>query len=100
MDKKVLLGIGLAVATGGIGLIGLAAFKTVRKVKVHKKRKQLKKYVKKYLGGNEKALAVVDGLSNFEVRILFKIFEKTIEKVGEVKVPGAISNKISALVEG
>lgn len=42
MDKKLLIGLGLAVSTGGAALIVLGAFKTVRKVKVRRKRKQLK----------------------------------------------------------
>lgn len=100
MDKKLLIGIGLAVVTGGAALIGLLAFKTVRKVKVNKKRKKLKKYVKKYLGNNKKALEIVDNLSNFQVRILFKIFEKTTEKISAVKLPGKLNDKLTEIAEG
>lgn len=100
MDKKLLIGIGLAVVTGGAAVIALLAFKTVRKVKVNKRRKKLRKYVKQYLGNNKKALEIVDNLSNFQVRILFKIIEKTAEKVSEVKLPGKLSDKLAEIAEG
>lgn len=99
MDKKLLIGIGLSVATGGLAVAALLTFKTVRKFKVNRERKQMRKYVKKYLGGNKKVLEIVDGLSNFEIRIIFKIFNKTTKKIGEIQFPPAISNKISELMD-
>ena len=100
MDKKTLIGLGLAVSTGGAAILGLFALRFVRKLKVKRERRQLKKYINKYLGGNQKALVAVDGLSNFEIRILFKIIEKATETVSEIKLPKAISEKISSIVAG
>ncbi|AKP66964.1 hypothetical protein [Companilactobacillus ginsenosidimutans] len=100
MDKKLLIGLGLSVVTGGVAVLGLFAFKTVRKFKVKRERKQLKRLIKKHLNGNEKALAIVDGLSNFEIRILFKIVEKATEKISDIKLPAALSDKISSIAEG
>lgn len=100
MDKKTLIAIGLAVATGGLGVIAIMVHHTVRKMKIKRERKQLRKYVKKYLGGNDKALELVDGLSNFEIRILFKVIEKTTKKIGEIKLPASISKKFTQALEG
>ena len=99
MDKKLLIGLGLAVSTGGAALIVLGAFKTVRKVKVRRKRKQLKKLAKKYFKGNQKVLDIIDGLSSFEVRVIFKIWEKTGQKAQNFKLPEAISSKLPDVVK-
>ncbi len=100
MDKKTLIGLGLSFATAGVAVIFILGFRAVNKMKAKRERKKLKKYVNKYLGGNEKALNVIGGLSNLEVHILFKVIQKTTEKLSEIKLPAAISDKISDLVEG
>ncbi|MQS52953.1 hypothetical protein [Companilactobacillus mishanensis] len=104
MDKKTLVGLGLSVATAGVGVLLIAGFKTVRKFKIKRERKQLKRYVKKYLKGDEKIMSIVDNLSNFQIRILFKIIEKGREKaesitLPDIKLPAGLEEKLSAIVD-
>lgn len=99
MDKKLIIGLALALGTGGLAIAVILAFKTVRKVKVKRERKQLKKYAKKYLKNNKKALEIIDNMSNFQVRILFKVFDKVVEEADKIKLPNALSDKLAGLVE-
>lgn len=80
--RNVLIGIGAAAAIGAA--IALSSDSTLEKVENRMNRHKAKWFVKEKLHGNEKAMDVVDNLSDDEIRNLLNVVDKVTDLRGNV----------------
>lgn len=105
MDKKqIVIGIILALITGGLFLVAIIILKAIKAIKIKRERLQLESYIKDYFRGNEKLLAFVGTLSDEEVRILINIINKAREEKSDIewktlKLPKILEQKFKDLVD-
>ncbi|WP_034551069.1 hypothetical protein [Carnobacterium funditum] len=78
--RNLLVGLGAAVAVGSVVLS--ASNKTMAKIEVYANRQKAKKFVKDRLKGNEKALDIVEKLSDEQVTNILKVVDKVSDLKG------------------